>query len=99
MDQSLNIKNITRSFSGLVRAVGKFHYIILMCVIVGGVGFTIYYINNILNNPPVSPDNVAQVGFSDQFDEATIKKIDTFKYRDETTTPPTPAGRTNPFTE
>lgn len=99
MNQSLSIKNITRSFSGFTRTIGRFHYIILICLIVGGVGFTVYYINNILNSPPTSPNNVAQVGFSAEFDQETIKKIDTFKYRDETKLPKIPDGRTNPFTE
>ncbi len=99
MDQSLNVKNLTRSFSGLARAVGKFHYIMLICFIVGTVGFTMYYINSILNNPPTSADSASQIGFSATFDKETIKKIDTFKYRNETTVPETPGGRTNPFTE
>jgi hypothetical protein len=99
MEQSLNIKNLTRSVTGLAQTIGKFHYIILMCLIVAGMGFTIYYINSILNSPPAPSSTTAQVGFSNTFDAETIKKIDTFKYRDETTIPVAPSGRSNPFTE
>lgn len=99
MSQSIDIKQISHSTNGALRKISKFHYLILMGLCVAGMIFTIYYINNILSNPPSSARNVQQVGFSDTFDTETVKKINKFKYRTETTNPLPPRGRSNPFAE
>jgi hypothetical protein len=99
MKQNFDIKAMVRSTRIFLKKVMRFHYVFSLSLIVVGVAFTTYYINNILNNPPIPPGTAPQVGFSDKFDTDTIKKIDKFKYRDETTISPAPSGRTNPFTE
>lgn len=99
MAQSLNMGSIMRSSGSLFTQIAKYHYIISISLIVGGVAFTTYYINDILNNPPSSNDSMQEVGFSDTFDTETIKKINQFKYSDESSIKPLPGGRINPFGE
>ncbi len=99
MAKSLSISNPIRNISQTVKKVFKFHYIFSISLLLIGVAFTTYYINDILNNTQPSTEAALQVGFSDRFDTETIKKINEFKYRDENTISPPPSGRTNPFTE
>ncbi len=99
MSQSISINSLSRSSSQSLKKIARFHYVISISLLVIGVAFTTYYINDILNNTSVSNDSAAEVGFSDKFDTETINKINKFKYSNETTTPSIPSGRTNPFTE
>lgn len=99
MSQSISINSLSRSTSASIKKVAKFHYIISISLLVIGVAFTTYYINDILNNTSSATDSAAQVGFSDKFDSDTINKINKFKYSTETTAPVNTSGRTNPFTE
>ncbi len=93
------MNNLTRNIASNFKRIAKFHYIFSVSLLLIGVAFTTYYINDILSNTEASTDTPIQVGFSDKFDTETIKKVGNFKYRDETTPPQSPPGRTNPFTE
>ncbi len=99
MQSSVSVSNITRSARGISKKVLKFHYIFSISLLVIGVSFTTYYINDILNNTTVSNSAASATGFSDKFDTETIKKINELKFSDEAAVLDNPGGRTNPFVE
>lgn len=99
MKQSLNLSGLTHSTRKFFQKLLKFHYVISITLLVAGVGFTTYYINNILSNPTVDPSVAQTPGFNDRFDTETIKKVNKLKYSNEPTSLDQPSGRTNPFTD
>ena len=99
MKKNRSPSNIKQSTKASFKKIVKYHYVFSTCLGIIGIGLIGYNINEILNHPQGSIDSAQKIGFSDKFDEQTIERIDKFKYRDETTLPPTPSGRINPFTE
>lgn len=91
--------SIKQSTQDLFKKIVRYHYVFSICLGILGIGLIAYNINEILNHPQGSVEGSQQIGFSDKFDTQTIERIDKFKYRDETTLPPTPSGRVNPFIE
>jgi hypothetical protein len=102
MKQNFNLNTTTQNLKSTLGKLSKYHYFISIALMIIGVAFTAFSINNILNNP-VTTDTSAHPGFSKNFDTATIQKIKQFKYSDQA--PPAPGKppfrmtRTNPFSE
>jgi hypothetical protein len=91
--------NTKQSFQKIIKNIKKFHYFFSISLVIIGAAFIVYNINDILNQVPDPNATSKEVGFNDKFDSETIKRIEKFKYRDETTIPINPTGRTNPFIE
>lgn len=94
-----NSPSSQQSIQKLLKNIKKFHYYFSLSFVIIGAAFIMYNINDILNQEPDPNDGTQQIGFNDKFDTETIKRIEKFKYRNETTIPSAPTGRTNPFIE
>ena len=99
MQQSLNLTSLIHSTQNFFKKLLKFHYIISIILIMAGVAFTSYYINDILSNSAATETDLRKSTFTKEFDTATIEKVNKFKYSNEATRTNPPAGRINPFNE
>ena len=93
---TLSLDSIKENFFSFLH---RFHLVIFVIVVLGGVAAGIFVLNTIIIRSSDTTD--APAGSSNAvFDEATIKRIDELKTRDqgggELALPP---GRTNPFVE
>lgn len=82
-----------------LRQIGKFHYLVFIIIIIGGVGFTVYKINTILNtevDPSFRADK-EKILLNNNFDQTTIDKLKQLNYSSNPQKVSLPAGRTNPF--
>ncbi len=101
MKQDINFSVMLQSVTKTIRAILKYHYLIFITFMVVGVFVGVYSITNILNLPEDTAYKEEQQknNINDNFDQATIKKINKLRFSSETTTTPLPSGRTNPFVE
>lgn len=99
------MKNINLSLSitaiknNLFSFLHRFHVVIFVIVVLGGVAASVFTLNTIIIRSSDTSD--APVGSSGAaFDQATIKRIDELKTRDQSSGGLSlPPGRTNPFVE
>lgn len=97
-----NIKmtiSVTAIKEKLFSFLHRFHLVIFVIVVLGGVAASVYTLNTIIVRSSDTSD--APIGSSGAgFDQATIKRIDELKTRDQSGGGLTlPSGRTNPFVE
>lgn len=101
MAQNISLKGITEGLKKAGEALERRMSIIYVVVVFAALIYSIYSVNLILSAPS---DEVYRAkkeaeSFSTRFDEATIKKIDGLKGRQETGNIDLPGGRINPFSE
>lgn len=77
----------------------RFHVMIFVIIVLGGVIIVILLLNGIIQRSGESGDYTPRTNSAD-FDQATIKKIDDLKTRDQNSGQlDLSQGRTNPFVE
>lgn len=85
--------------TALARFIGRFHIIIFVITILGGLVVVILFLNNIIITSTDSSD-YTPASNNASFDQTTIDRIKQLKTRDETGDQLNlPPGRTNPFVE
>src|SRR5687768_6969617 len=96
IDISLSITTIKE---GLFSFLHRFHLVIFVIVVLGGVAASVFMLNTIIVRSSDTSD--APIGSSGAaFDQTTIKRIDELKTRDQSGgSLNLPPGRTNPFVE
>lgn len=96
-DISLNAS----SLKGTAQSISKFHYLIYIALMLGGVAYTVYKINAILNIPTDTAYQAEQQKalLNDNFDQATIDRLKKLNYSTDPKPVVLPPGRNNPFTE
>jgi len=101
MKQDINLTIILKSITDIAKAILRYHYLIFITFTVVGVFIAIYSITNILNLPEDTAYREEQQknNINDNFDKATIEKINNLRFSNEATTITLPPGRTNPFVE
>lgn len=94
MNISLTI--IKKSLSHFIE---RFHVIIFVVVILGGLGVVVLLLNNVILTSGNTSDYTPETSNA-EFDQATIKQIEQLRTRDETGDQlDLSKGRTNPFVE
>jgi hypothetical protein len=79
----------------VVAFLHRFHVVIFVIVVLGGLAIIILLLNNIIVQSGQSNGYTPDTNNA-SFDQATIKKIEDLKNRDQS---PPASGRTNPFVE
>lgn len=91
---NISLGSINTLFVTLLR---RYHIIIFTIIVVGGLGFAIYLLNGIVNQPIATTSTSVT---SSTFDKATIEKIQKLRTTNEPPMPlDTSKGRVNPFVE
>lgn len=88
------MNEFTQSLKPVTKFLWRFHVMIYVITVVGGVAFAIFMLSTLLNTSEITPQT-GQTGF----DEATITAIEAFQPADTQNTFSLPAGRVNPFVE
>lgn len=101
MAQEVSLKSITDSLKQAGVVLRDRISIIFVVVVLAALIYSIYSVNLILSTPSDSEYRAKKEAesFSTRFDEATIKKIDALKGRQEAGNIDLPGGRINPFAE
>ena len=101
MAQDLSLKGISEGLRKTGVAIRQRMSIIYVVVVLAALIYSIFSVNLILSTPPDEAyrQKKEAESFSTRFDEATIKKIDALKGRQEATNIELPGGRINPFAE
>lgn len=100
-----NMKNNTITFSlpaikkAFFAAIHRFHVIIFVVVVLGGLVVVVFLLNKTIVASEQSSDYTPP-GTITGFDEATMKRIEELRTRDQSTNLQIPPGvRSNPFVE
>lgn len=101
MAQDISLKNMTEELKKFGVTLRRRMSIIYVVVVLAGLIYTILSVNLILSTPSDAEYRTTKEAesFSTRFDEATIKKIDGLKARQEAVNIELPGGRINPFAE
>jgi hypothetical protein len=97
-DINLNISPaaIKNAFFSFLR---RFHVVLFVVLVLGGLAISVFILNTII----IASGDTSQFsseGATQSFDQATIKRIDELKTRDQSgDTLTLPPGRVNPFVE
>lgn len=101
MAQNLSLKGVSEELKNIGVSLRTHMSIIFVVMVLAALIYSIFSVNLILGMP--SDETYRQQkeaeSFSTRFDEATIKKIDGLKGRQEVGNIDLPAGRINPFAE
>mgnify|MGYP001075112323 CR=1 FL=1 len=93
---SLSLPAIKKSFFAFLH---RYHVVLFVVIVLGSLGAVILLLNNSIIASTESNDYTPQTT-STTFDEATMKRIEELKTRDQNTDLTIPAGRrSNPFVE
>lgn len=94
----MNDLSLTGIKQGFAHVLGRYHIVIFVIVVLGGLAAAIFSLNNTLNAS--SKDTDYSPSLSSSFDQQTIKRINQLKTTDESSSPlDLSHGRTNPFVE
>ncbi len=98
---SKNITLSTDAAKNYLYSVMRFHYLIFILGILGGVAYTVLTINVIVNTPSDEAYRAQQANvlLNDSFDTTTVKKLKELNYSSDPQSVSLPPGRTNPFAE
>lgn len=101
MAQDVSIKSITEGLKKAGDSFRRHMSIIYVVVVLVGLVYSIYSVNLILGMPSDEEYRLQKEAesFSTRFDEATIKKINSLKARQDAGSVELPSGRINPFAE
>lgn len=92
MQQSLNLNQITKSFS---RTLHRYHVLIFVLVVIGGLSLATFMLNQAINSAPAADPTTDTTG---GFDKATMEKIESLRKPGDAPDPfVLPEGRVNPF--
>lgn len=84
---------------GFTHFIGRFHVVIFVIVVLGGLTVIIFLLNNVILTSSDST-GYTPTGVSADFDQTTIDRIEQLKTRTETSGQlDLSKGRTNPFVE
>lgn len=101
MSQDISMKSMKEEFQKLGSSLRRHMSIIFVVFVLAALIYSIFSVNLILGAP--SDEAYRQQkeaeSFSTRFDEATIKKIDSLRGRQDAGTIELPGGRINPFAE
>ena len=93
---SISIPALKKSFFAFLH---RYHVVLFVVIVLGGLGIVVLLLNNSIIASTEANDYTPQTT-STSFDEATIKRIEELKTRDQNTDINAPAGsRINPFVE
>ena len=99
MNMNINV-SLSAFKKMLIAFLHRFHVMIFVFVVLGGVIVLILLLNGIVARSGDTSDYVAPNASSAAFDQATTKKIENLKSVDQDGGQSgTPGGRTNPFVE
>ncbi len=93
MKSDINLKQLTKGFSGFVH---RYHVLIFTLTVVGGLSVATFLLYHVVSTTQATetPQNPTQ------FDNTTMKKIDALRSPNDPAPPlQKPSGRTNPFQE
>ena len=94
--------NLNISFSSIQKAViaflHRFHVVIFVVVVLGGLAVIVLMLNNIIIRSGEAGGYTAP-GTESSFDQATIKKVESFSSRSDSDANPPAGSHTNPFIE
>lgn len=83
---------------GLFRVLGRYHIVIFVVVVLGGLAVSIFLLNNTVNSS--AEDTTYTSPLSSSFDQQTIERVEQLKTTNESLAPlDLTHGRTNPFVE
>lgn len=102
MAQDLSLKNIQEGLKSTGASLRRRMSIIYVVIVLTALVYSIFSVNQILSTPSDEAYRMKKESesFSTKFDEATIKKIDSLKGRQEVGNTDLPTGiRINPFAE
>lgn len=101
MAQDVSIKGMTEELKKTGLALRRRMSIIYVVFVLAALVYSIFSVNLILGMPSDEEYRLKKEAesFSTRFDEATIKKIDGLKSRQEAVDIALPGGRINPFAE
>jgi len=101
MAQNISIKGLNDELKKAGLALRRHMSIIFVVFVLIALVYSIFSVNLILGTPPDEAyrQKKEAESFSTRFDEATIKKIDGLKGRQEAGNVDLPSGRINPFAE
>lgn len=101
MAQDVSLKGITEGLKQTGLAIRRRTGIIYAVIVLAALIYSIFSVNLILGTPSDAEyrSQKEAESFSTRFDEATIKKINTLKARQEAGNVTLPGGRINPFAE
>jgi hypothetical protein len=92
--------SLTTIKKGLITLLHRFHVIIFVLLVMGGLAVVVLILNNLIISSSEPGDYVPPNSITSTFDQATIDRIDQLKTRNESTDPlDLSKGRTNPFIE
>lgn len=99
--QDISLKGITEGLQKAAVALRQRMSIIYVVIVLIALIYSIFSVNVILGTPSDEAYRIKKEAesFSTHFDEATIKKIDSLKGRQEAGNIDLPGGRINPFAE
>lgn len=101
MAQEISIKSVSEDLKKASLTLRRHMSIIYVVVVLVGLLYSIFSVNLILGMPSdeeYRSEKEAE-SFSTRFDEATIKKINGLKARQDAGSVELPSGRINPFAE
>lgn len=101
MAQDISLQGITEGLKQAGVALRQRISIIYVVIVLAALVYSIFSVNLILSTPSDEEYRAKKEAesFSTRFDEATIKKIDGLKGRQEAGNINLPGGRINPFAE
>ena len=97
MDINLNLV-VTSVKKACIKFLYRFHVVIFVILVVGGAAIMVFALNSIVIRSSESDGYTSNTNNA-TFDQATMKRIDELKTRDQSSTTDLPSGRTNPFIE
>jgi ABC-type bacteriocin/lantibiotic exporter with double-glycine peptidase domain len=101
MGKELNFNlSLTSVKKGIIAFLHRFHIILFVVVVLGGLAIAILMLNNVIVKSATSDGYTSQTNNA-SFDQPTIKRIEDLKTRDQAGSDQLDLskGRTNPFVE
>lgn len=93
----ITTKSLQKSFA---RFLQRYHVTIFTVVILGGLAFVVFSLNNIIAGSSLTSTDYTPVGASSTFDQETIDRVNALSSREENASElDLSQGRTNPFIE
>lgn len=93
---NISLATIKKALYGFLH---RFHLVIFVVLILGGLAISVFILNTVIITSSDTSQFTSE-GVKPSFDQATIKKIEELKTRDQNNDTFTlPQGRTNPFVE